>query len=98
MGNFFDQAKKFQAELKDVQVSGESGAGMVKVSMDGRYYILDIEVDDEIYKEGKTIAIDLIKGAAVDAAAKVKQAVEDKMSDFASSFGLLKDKKVKGES
>lgn len=80
--------KKFDAELKMMEVVGEAGAGMVKVTINGRYQIQSIFVEDEIYKEGKTIVLDLVIAAFNDAIAKIAEAVKGKTGQFSSQFGL----------
>jgi DNA-binding YbaB/EbfC family protein len=85
---FQESTKKIQAELILIQVTGEAGAGMVKVIMDGHYHIQAIDIDEEIYKEGKSLVTSLMMAAANDAANKVKRAIEEKMSKLAKSFGL----------
>lgn len=86
--NFQEALKKFQDELVSVQVTGEAGAGMVKVIMDGHYHTHRVEIDDEVYKEDKLIVTSLLAAAASDAAKKVKHALEEKMSKISSSLGL----------
>jgi hypothetical protein len=80
--------KKAKGEVKTIKVVGAAGASMVKVVMDGRYHVQQIEIDDEIYKEGKAVVIDLLLAAFNDATAKVEKAVKEKMSNFSTGFGL----------
>lgn len=85
---FQEALKKFQSEIKFAQVTGEAGAGMVKVTLDGHYRVQNMEIDDEVYKEGKAIVISLVMAATNDAADKVKRLQEDKMRQFTSNLGL----------
>jgi hypothetical protein len=85
---FQESLKKFQTELKTIQVTGEAGAGMVKVIMDGHYQTQGIEIDDEVYTEGKAMLISLIIAANNDAANKVKQAMKEKMGSLSTGMGL----------
>ncbi len=87
-GKLMDQAKIFQGSLASIKVTGTSGAGMVKVEMDGHYHVLQLTVEDELYQEEKAVVLDLIKAAINDASGKVGQAIKDKMTEIASQFGL----------
>ena len=64
MGNMMKQAQmmqerlqKAQAEIASMEVTGESGAGMVKVTMNGSHEVRRVEIDDSVC-EDKGIAED----------------------------------------
>ena len=76
MGNLMKQAQKMQeqmqkaqAELAEAEVTGESGAGLVKVTMNGRHDVKRVELDDSIMSEDKELLEDLL-AAAVNAAVR----------------------------
>ena len=63
LNEIMKQAKKMQEhfqesqkELEKVQVIGESGAGLVKVHMDGRHTVFNVELEDALVKEDKELA------------------------------------------
>lgn len=93
--NFIQQAKKFQESFKNMQqelatleVTGEAGAGLVKVVMNGRYQTLKVSIDDSLFKEDKKIMEELVQAAMCNATTKVEQAQKDKMSGIMSGAGL----------
>ncbi len=86
--NIQETFKKAEEDLKGLKIVGEAGAGMVKITMDGRRRVHKIEVDDEIYKEERSIILDLIMAAFNDALNKVDEATKTKMAQFATRFGL----------
>lgn len=83
-----EQNNKFQETIKQIEVSEEAGAGMVKVRMNGQYQVLALFIEDEIYQEGKLVVTDLVMAATNKAIEKVRQAIRDKMIEFTSGFGL----------
>ena len=74
MGNLMKQAQmmqdkmaKVQEEIARMEMTGESGAGLVKVTMNGRHDVKRVELDDSIMSEDKELLEDLL-AAAVNAA------------------------------
>lgn len=86
MGNLMKQAQKMQENLQKAQeevanmvVSGESGAGLVKVDMTGRHDVKRINIDESLMEEDKEILEDLIAAAVNDAVRKVESESQRKM-------------------
>ena len=80
LNEFMEQAKQMQERFKDAQkeiekliVYGESGAGLVKVKMNGRHDLIDVELDDSLFQEGKPVVEDLIAAAVNDAVRKLEE-------------------------
>jgi nucleoid-associated protein EbfC len=92
MNNLFErlteQTKSMKSALKQLEIIGEAGAGMVRVIANGCYEVQRIEIDDEIYQAGKEVLIDLVRAASNNANEKVKQAIQEKMGQFATGVGL----------
>lgn len=81
IGKMMQQAKKMQenmqkmqAELADMEVTGESGGGMVKVVVTGNHNVRSIEIDDALWADQDKALIEDLVTAAVNAG---MQAVED---------------------
>lgn len=75
IGKMMQQAKKMQenmqkmqAELAEMEVSGESGGGMVKVTMTGNHQVRKIEIDPSLWEEQDRELIEDLVAAAVNAA------------------------------
>ncbi|MEL0049127.1 MAG: YbaB/EbfC family nucleoid-associated protein, partial [Gammaproteobacteria bacterium] len=60
------QMQETQAEIAKMQVQGESGAGLVKVTMNGRHEVSRVEIDPSILGEEKTVLEDLLAAACND--------------------------------
>lgn len=95
MGNLMKQAQKMQEELQKAQaeianaeVNGESGAGLVKVVMNGRHDVKRVSIDDSLMEEDKEILEDLIAAAVNDAVRKVETYSQEKMSKVAGGMGM----------
>ena len=87
MGNLMKQAQQMQAkmqkaqeELANMEVVGESGAGMVKITMTGSHSVRRVEIDESLMEDDKEMVEDLVAAAMNDAVRRVEEANKDKMS------------------
>ena len=95
LNEFMEQAKQMQERFKDAQkeiekllVYGESGAGLVKVKMNGRHDLIDVELDDSLFQEGKPVVEDLIAAAVNDAVRKLEEKNLQSMGGLAQHFKM----------
>jgi len=95
LGNLMKQAQrmqetmqKAQAELADMEVTGQAGGGMVSVVMTGRHDVKRVTIDDSLLKEDKEMLEDLLAAAVNDAVRKVETTTQEKMSGLTSGMGL----------
>ena len=95
LGQMMQQAQKMQERLQKAQqeiatmeVQGESGAGLVKVTLDGRHQARKIEIDPGALQEDKEFLEDLIAAAINDCVQKLERATKDKMSEVTGGMGL----------
>ena len=95
LGDLFEQAQQvqhkleaLQAEVADIEVTGESGAGLVKVVLNGAHEVKRVQIDPAVLDEGREVLEDLIAAAFNDGARRVESAKGDKMSGLAGAFGL----------
>lgn len=95
MGNLMKQAQKMQENLQKAQEqiaqaeqTGESGAGLVKVVMNGRHDVKSINIDDSLMEEEKEILEDLIAAAVNDAVRKIESYTQDKMAEVTGGMGM----------
>lgn len=95
MGNLMKQAQKMQEkmqqaqeELANIEVTGESGAGLVKVAMNGRHNVKYVEIDPSILSEEKDMLEDLLAAAVNDAVRKVEETNQEKMQGLTAGMGL----------
>lgn len=68
-----EQMKKAQEERDNLEVTGEAGAGLVKVAMTGKYDIKSVSIDDSLMSEDKEMLEDLIAAAVNSAVKKVEE-------------------------
>lgn len=94
-GNLLKQAqqmqedfKRVQADLANVEITGESGGGMVKVVMTGRHDVRRVTLDPALLKEEKEMLEDLLAAAVNDANRRVEQASQDKLAGLTAGMGL----------
>ncbi len=95
MGNLMKQAQKMQEEMQKAQeeiqraeVTGESGAGLIKITMNGRHDVKAVQIDESLMEEEKEILEDLIAAAVNDAVRKVEQNTQERMSKVTSGMGM----------
>ena len=95
MGGLMKQAQKMQEDMQRVQeevaraeVSGESGAGLVKIVMNGRHDVKSVAIDDSLMEEDKEILEDLIAAAVNDAVRKVEANTKEQMSKVTAGMQL----------
>lgn len=80
---------EMQHKLETLEVTGESGAGVVKVTMNGKSEILRVDIDQSLIDPNeKEVLEDLIVAASRDAKAKVEAKTSEEMSDLTGGFQL----------
>jgi DNA-binding YbaB/EbfC family protein len=95
MGNLMKQAQqmqdkmaKAQEQLAKMEVIGESGAGMVKVTMTGGHSVRRVEIDDSLMEDDKDMLEDLISAAFNDAVRRVEEQNKEKMGALTGGMQL----------
>lgn len=83
-----DAMKKAQAEIAAAEITGEAGAGMVKITLNGKHEAKRVVIDPEALKEDKEFLEDLIAAAINDAAQKIERHSADKMSGVTAGLNL----------
>ncbi len=80
--------QKTQAELATVEVEGQAGSGMVKVTMTCAHEVRRVSLDDNLLADDKEMLEDLIVLALNDALKKVEATTQQRMSGFTAGMGL----------
>ena len=80
--------QKLQDEIASAEVTGESGVGLVKVVMTGRYDVKGIDIDSSLMTESKEIIEDLVVAAVNDAVRRVENNQKDRMSELTAEIPL----------
>ena len=82
-----DNMKKMQDSLGSIEVEGQSGAGMVKVTMTCKYDVRRIAIDPSVMDD-KEMLEDLVAAAVNDAVRRVESTTQEKMAGFTSGLNL----------
>ena len=77
-----DNIKKAQEELAVMEVTGESGAGLVKITMTGKHEVRRVAIDASLLGDDKDMLEDLVATAFNAALRKAADAEQEKMSKF----------------
>lgn len=95
MGNLMKQAQemqermqKMQKESEQVEVTGESGAGLVKITMMGNHNVRRVTIDDSLVSEDKEMLEDLIAAAINNAVSRVAQNSKEQMREMTGGLEM----------
>jgi DNA-binding YbaB/EbfC family protein len=95
MNQFVKQAQalqanmqKAQAEIASLEVTGESGGGMVKVLMTGRHEVKRVQIEPSIIGEDREMLEDLVAAAINDAVHRLEAASQAKLSAAMGGLSL----------
>ena len=96
IGNMMKQAQQLQAnmqraqaEIASLEVTGESGGGMAKVTMTGKHEVRRVVLDPSLISgDDKEMLEDLIAAAINDAVQKVERVSQEKMSSLMGGMNL----------
>jgi DNA-binding YbaB/EbfC family protein len=80
--------QKAQEEIAGMEVTGEAGGGLVKVTMTGRHEARRVSIDDSLVGEDKDMLEDLVAAAINDAAHKIESATQERMSGMTAGLNL----------
>ncbi len=95
LGNLMKQAQAMQAnmqkaqeEIAKMEITGESGGGLVKITMTGKHEARRVEIDDSLVGEDKDMLEDLVAAAINDAAHKVEATTQERMAGMTEGLNL----------
>ncbi|MGE0483783.1 MAG: YbaB/EbfC family nucleoid-associated protein [Gammaproteobacteria bacterium] len=95
LGDLMKQAQKMQAEVQRLQeeiarteVTGEAGAGMVKVTMNGRHEVRAVRIEPALLSEDRGMLEDLVAAAVNDANRRVEVLSKDKLAGVTAGLEL----------
>ncbi len=94
LGKILRQAEDVQAHLSEVQdkvsgleAVGEAGAGLVKITMNGKNEIVSVSIDQSLMNGDAEIVEDLIKTAHKIAQTNIKEALDEAYSGLNGGLG-----------
>ncbi|MES1944944.1 hypothetical protein PC39_12536 [Salinisphaera sp. PC39] len=77
-----------QEELANMEITGEAGAGLVKVTMNGKHEVRGVQIDDSVLEEDREMLEDLVAAAINDAVQRVNRTTQEKMSEITGGMNL----------
>lgn len=83
-----ENVKKIQEEVEALEVTGQSGAGLVTVLMTGKREVRKVTIDDSLVGDDKDMLEDLVASAINDAVHKVTKLKKEKMEGAMGGFPL----------
>ncbi|MGD1863037.1 MAG: YbaB/EbfC family nucleoid-associated protein [Phormidesmis sp.] len=81
-------AKRLQEELEQMEIEGQAGGGMVKVTMSGNQEPRSVAITDEALGEGAEVLSDLVKAAMLDAYNKSTATMREQMEELTGGLNL----------
>ena len=83
-----DNMKKVQAQLAEIEVEGQSGAGLVKVTVTCKNEVRRLNIDPSLLADDKDMLEDLVIAALNDALRKAEATSNEKMAGLTSGLPL----------
>ena len=80
--------QKAQAEIANLEATGEAGGGMVKVTLNGRHEARRVTLDPSAPLDDREMLEDLIAAAINDATQRIEAATQEKMSGVMGGMQL----------
>ena len=83
------EMKKIQEQIAREEVTGSSGGEMVKVTINGKFEVLDVQLDRKLLEEGN---VDMLEGMIVaamnNAVAKMQELLKEKVKELTGGLNL----------
>ena len=86
--NMQDDMKKAQDELATVEVEGQSGAGLVKVTMTCKHDVKRVVIDPSLLADDKDMLEDLVAAAMNDAVRRAEATTAERMSGLTAGMNM----------
>ncbi len=83
-----EDMQKAQEELAQLEVTGQSGGGLVSVIMSGRHEVRRVNIDRKLFADDPEMAEDLVAAALNDAVNKVATMSQERMNGMAEGMNL----------
>jgi DNA-binding YbaB/EbfC family protein len=82
-----ENMRRMQEQLGTIEVEGQSGSGMVKITMTCKHEVRRVSIDPSLTADREMLE-DLLVAAINDAARKVEATVSEKMGSLTAGMGL----------
>ena len=81
------EMQRAQEELANLEVTGQSGGGMVQVTMTGKHAVRRVHIDPSLGEDLEMLE-DLVAAAVNDAVNRVAEAMQERMSGMTQGLNL----------
>jgi DNA-binding YbaB/EbfC family protein len=81
-----ENLKRAQEEIAAMEITGEAGAGLVKVVMTGRHDVKRVSIDPSLLSEDKDMLEDLVAAAFNAAVRKVEETTQERLSQVTAGM------------
>ncbi|HUP06178.1 MAG TPA: YbaB/EbfC family nucleoid-associated protein [Caldimonas sp.] len=83
-----ENLKRAQEELASIEVEGQSGAGLVKVTMTCKHDVKRVVIDPSLLADDKDMLEDLVAAAFNDGVRRAEQVSQEKMAKVTAGMPL----------
>ena len=83
-----DNMRRMQEQLGAIEVEGQSGAGLVKITMTCKHDVKRVAIDPSLLADDKDMLEDLVAAAVNDAVRRVEATVQEKMAGVTAGLPL----------
>ncbi|MCW5197136.1 YbaB/EbfC family nucleoid-associated protein [Buchnera aphidicola] len=83
-----EDIQKIQNKIDNIEVTGESGAGMIKITINGAYHCKHVEINTHITQDKKKMLEDLIAAAFTDASRRIQEEKKKKINNIAKNIAF----------
>ncbi|MHB8255123.1 MAG: YbaB/EbfC family nucleoid-associated protein [Acidiferrobacter sp.] len=83
-----ENLRKAQEQLAQLEVEGQAGGGLVKITMTCRHDVRKVRLDDGLLKEDREVIEDLVAAAMNDAVRKAEEMSQEKLSGLTAGLNI----------
>lgn len=87
-GQLQEKMRQAQEQLAKREVTGESGGGLVRVTMNGRHDVRRVHIEASLLGESRDVLEDLIAAAVNDAVRRVEEMQREQLAEATGGLGL----------
>ena len=83
-----EKMQRMQESLGSLEVEGQSGAGLVKVTMTCKHEVRRVQIDPSLLGDDRDMLEDLVAAVMNDASRKVETTVQEKMAGVTAGLPI----------
>ncbi len=83
-----ENLRKAQSELAALEVEGQAGGGLVRVTMTCRHDVRRVQLAESLMTEDREVVEDLVAAAMNDAARKAEELSQERLSGLTAGLNI----------